>query len=82
MSLLLGYSANASAIEFPSSAVKGDDTTLDTDPAFPTLKATVLFFLIARLARLALNVAYALYLPKFRKAQLYSALGQTNILHS
>jgi len=75
MGLLLGYSANASAIEFPSSTAGSDDSDIDKELGLPTLRAAVLFFLVARLVRLALTVVYALYLPKFRKAQLYSALG-------
>lgn len=72
MALLMGYSANASAIVFPSQ----DVDAVGSQPLFPTLRATFLFFLVARSLRLVFYIIYAMYLPKFRSALLWSGLGE------
>jgi len=74
MALLLGYSANASAIVLP-----GPEDTVNTPP-FSNLRAAVLFFLVARAVRLILYVAYALYLPNFRLSILATAFGASPML--
>ena len=73
MALLLGYSANASAITLPSQLIAHDEH--DATTVFPTLCATFAFFLTARLLRLILFLVYAFYIPRFRSSLLVSAFG-------
>jgi hypothetical protein len=69
MALLLGYSANASAIVFPDTEDAG------SSPPFATLRATVIFYLTTRALRFILYVIYATWLPYFRSAILAAAIG-------
>lgn len=72
MGLLLGYSANASAIELPHEGA--------SEPAFPTLRAAILFFLVSRALRLVLYSLYAISLPTFRISQISAASGEFYII--
>jgi hypothetical protein len=62
MPLLLGYGADASAIILPSQTIAHDEHSIPT--VFPTLRAAMAFFLVARLLRLIFNLVYAFSIPK------------------
>jgi hypothetical protein len=73
MALLLGYGANASAIILPSQIISPDEHSTST--VFPTLRATMAFFLAARLLRLIFNLVYAFSIPKFFVSLIVPAIG-------
>ena len=85
MALLIGYSANASAVELPGTKIANTAVDLETpelanlhsEQLFPTLRATILFFLLARAVRTAFYVVYGAYLPKFKKPMYWSAIGMS-----
>ncbi|KAJ6481683.1 hypothetical protein C8R45DRAFT_1002690 [Mycena sanguinolenta] len=71
MLLLVGYSNNATAIEF------GDDLEagLITEDSFTAMRWTLGFFCVAKISRVFLQLVYGLFLPLSRKPLLVSTLN-------
>ncbi|KAJ7248625.1 hypothetical protein B0H12DRAFT_1123492 [Mycena haematopus] len=68
MLLLVGYSNNATAIEFGEGGILTEDS-------FTAMRWTLGFFCVAKLSRVSLQLVYALFLPLSRKPLLVSTLN-------
>ncbi|ODO03664.1 hypothetical protein L198_02515, partial [Cryptococcus wingfieldii CBS 7118] len=68
MMTLIGYSANASAIEIHP---EGEEEELDHS----AVRAAVAFWLVIKLTRVVVLFYYALKLPKFRSAHIWKAVA-------
>ncbi|ORY59014.1 hypothetical protein BCR35DRAFT_355329 [Leucosporidium creatinivorum] len=90
--LLIGFSANASAMTINCDYDDSADSTYDEGFGDPFLlpdgcwmdpgwlrsaRAALAFFLVARLIRISLLIVYGLWLPRFRKAHLIRAVTLT-----
>ncbi|KAJ7094011.1 hypothetical protein B0H15DRAFT_1020655 [Mycena belliarum] len=72
MMLLVGYSNNASAIEFGK--VEAEEGILRED-SLTSMRWTLGFFVVAKLSRVVLSLVYALFLPMSRQPLIIGSLN-------
>ncbi|KAJ7846352.1 hypothetical protein B0H14DRAFT_2772436 [Mycena olivaceomarginata] len=72
--LLVGYTNNASAIEFGKPETAPEEGIL-TEESLTAMRWTLGFFCVAKLSRVFLQLVYALFLPLSRKPLLVSTLN-------